>query len=235
MQAQFDQELGRSGSPGLVAQPPSLWSRAPAWRYLTIASCLLTSLAISAPLVLPHLQPTLVTQPAPPTVSPSGPAAFTAPESVPASQSASQTISPPAPVARPHPEPMPAPQPAPQTASPSMRGDVTQQSCSVQLPAVPQHVTGRVIGFVTDQQVLATTKMVEAQMGAKESPAFLPLRRVSVRVPWQGQSFQTMAAIPRNLIVKIGDTVELNSRYRDPSLPCNFIPWTVIQIAEHPK
>jgi len=91
------------------------------------------------------------------------------------------------------------------------------------------------MSFVTDQQVLAITKIAEAQMGAKESPAYLPLKRVAVSVSWQNQNFRTMAAIPEHMIVKVGDTVELNSRYRDPSLPCNFIPWTIIQVAQHAK
>ena len=27
--------------------------------------------------------------------------------------------------------------------------------------------------------------------------------------------------------VKVGDLVELNTRYRDQSLPCHFVPWTI--------
>jgi hypothetical protein len=42
-----------------------------------------------------------------------------------------------------------------------------------------------------------------------------------------------MAAIPEHMVVKIGDTLELDSRHRDPSLPCNFIPWTISKVAEH--
>jgi hypothetical protein len=37
----------------------------------------------------------------------------------------------------------------------------------------------------------------------------------------------TMAAVPENLTVKVGDLVELNTRYRDQSLPCHFVPWTI--------
>jgi hypothetical protein len=42
-----------------------------------------------------------------------------------------------------------------------------------------------------------------------------------------------MAAVPENLDVKIGDVVELNSRYRDPGLPCHFIPWTIDHLVDH--
>ncbi len=139
------------------------------------------------------------------------------------------------PVTLPQPALPPAMWPAPQPVIPPPQGGPTQQSCSARVPAAPQHVTGRVTGFATEQQALATTHIVEAQVGAKESPAYLPLRRAVVKASWQNQNLQTMAAIPEHMSVKIGDTVKLDSRHRDPSLPCNFIPWTISQISEHTK
>jgi hypothetical protein len=44
-----------------------------------------------------------------------------------------------------------------------------------------------------------------------------------------------MAAVPEHMSVKIGDTVELNSRYRDPTLPCHFIPWTINRLVDGAK
>jgi len=41
-----------------------------------------------------------------------------------------------------------------------------------------------------------------------------------------------MAAIPEQMTVKIGDVVELNTRYRDASLPCHFIPWMINRIVD---
>jgi hypothetical protein len=111
-----------------------------------------------------------------------------------------------------------------------MQADLTQQSCTAQLPGAPDHVTGRVTQFVPAEQVLSATRAVEAQVGAKISPAYLPLRRAGIE--GQNGSFSTMAAIPEYMTVKIGDLVELNSRYRDASLPCHFIPWTINRLVD---
>jgi hypothetical protein len=43
---------------------------------------------------------------------------------------------------------------------------------------------------------------------------------------------ETIAAVPPAMSVKVGDLVELNSRYRDHSLPCQFIPWTDNRVVE---
>jgi hypothetical protein len=68
-------------------------------------------------------------------------------------------------------------------------------------------------------------------LGTKINPAYLALKRVEVeRFP---ETNTTMAAVPENLDVKIGDVVELNSRYRDPSLPCHYVPWTIDRLVDH--
>jgi hypothetical protein len=40
-------------------------------------------------------------------------------------------------------------------------------------------------------------------------------------------NIKSMAAVPERMTVKIGDLVEVNTRYRDASLPCHFIPWLI--------
>jgi len=67
--------------------------------------------------------------------------------------------------------------------------------------------------------------------GAKISPAYLALFRVDAQIDSTGQ--HTLAAIPADMNVKVGDVVELNSRYRDRSLPCHFIPWTINRVIDH--
>jgi hypothetical protein len=136
----------------------TLWSRSRSWRALVVSSCVLTSLAISAPMVLPQ-----------------------------------------------------------------------STSCTLQIPTEPQRVSGRVTGFLPQDGAEAGTRAVEARLGAKVSPGYLALRRVNVAYPGQSTPF-TFAAIPDNVVVKVGDMVELHSRYRDPNLPCNFIPWMVSRV-----
>jgi len=108
----------------------------------------------------------------------------------------------------------------------------TQQSCTTRIPTAPQNFTGLVTGFLTDGQVSAITRSVEVQLGTKVNPAYLPLKHVWVS--WQNGSSVTMAAVPEHMSVKIGDTVELDSRYRDPNLPCHFIPWTINRLLAQP-
>ena len=153
----------RVQGPIAVGLNSRLWMGSRSWRMLVISSWLLTSMAISAPLVLP------------------------------------------------------------QAAS---------ESCKLQIDTAPHHVSAKVVGFVTEDQTLSTTRAVEAQLGAKISPGYLPLKRVhAVGYPTH-QEISTLAAVPDNIPVKTGDVVDLNTRYRDPSLPCNFIPWTVNRILQ---
>jgi hypothetical protein len=109
---------------------------------------------------------------------------------------------------------------------------VTQRSCTAQNPSAPHGYTGVVTGFLTDDQVLTITRLVEARTSSKVNPAYLPLRHVMIKGHWQNRSFETMAAIPADISVKVGDAVELSSRYRDPTLPCHFVPWTITRLLD---
>jgi hypothetical protein len=84
-----------------------------------------------------------------------------------------------------------------------------------------------VTGFVPEAMVASTTRTVEAQLGAKISPGYVSFKRIrAIAYPANG-NWSTIAAFPDNMAPKVGDLVDLNSRYRDPNLPCSFIPWTV--------
>jgi hypothetical protein len=89
----------------------------------------------------------------------------------------------------------------------------------------------RVTSFVSPEQALAATQAVEAQLGAKISPSYLSLPHVAAE-GYPNSSFKTLAAIPQQMTVKIGDVVELNARYRDAGLPCHFIPWTINRLVD---
>jgi hypothetical protein len=130
----------------------------------------------------------------------------------------------------------------PETARPASPAAVVptqsapvRDDCPLQLAAEPQHVSGHVIGFISEEEASARTRSVEADLGAKISPAYVPLSRVTVeQYPHAGNwATTTMAAIPEHMAVKIGDMVELSSRHRDQSLPCHFIPWTINRLVDH--
>jgi hypothetical protein len=157
LQRQMQMQPEASATPDAGAM---LWSNSTPWRMLVISSCLLTSLAISAPLMLPALQD--------------------------ASEAA---------------------------------------NCKLAIGTIPTHVFARVTGFVAQDEVPAIRSRVQAQVGGKESPQYLTQRRVSTI--GVNSSFITTAVVPDGMAVKVGDTVRLNSRYRDPTLPCNYVPWTI--------
>ena len=92
---------------------------------------------------------------------------------------------------------------------------------------------GRVIEFMPSQQALAATRVMEAQLKAKISPAYLPLPRINVEAYPRNGGWNGMVALPEGMTVKIGDVIEVATRYRDPEMPCNFIPWTVTRLVDH--
>jgi hypothetical protein len=106
-------------------------------------------------------------------------------------------------------------------------------NCTLHLGPAPQYLTGRVVAFISATQAFASTKNIEAQVGAKISPAYMSLQHVTVSaVPGRG-GWSTMAAVPASTSVKIGDVVEIESRHRDPNLPCNFVPWTIGRVIDY--
>jgi hypothetical protein len=117
------------------------------------------------------------------------------------------------------------------TPEPAAQPDPERKSCNLHIAGEPQHPTGRVTRFLSGEEILARTQTVEDQLGARISPAYASLKRVTVER--QDGNGATMAAIPERMPVKIGDLVELNSRQQDESLRCHFIPWTINRIVGH--
>lgn len=113
---------------------------------------------------------------------------------------------------------------------PRAADSLAEKSCNQQIVGEPRHFAARVTGFVPGDAVAATTRAVEARIGVKISPGYLPLRRISAVGLQASSRLSTMAAIPDNVTPKVGDIVDLIGRYRDPHLPCNFIPWTVNRV-----
>lgn len=118
--------------------------------------------------------------------------------------------------------------------NPKLNQAQARPDCAAQLPVVARHYMAQVTRFLTREEVLAATLTVEAQLGAKVNPAYLPLKHVFTAGYGQDAGLATMAAVPGHMSVKTGDTIELNSSYRDPGLPCHFIPWTVSDLVAQP-
>jgi hypothetical protein len=204
------------------ANTPSLWSTSPAWRKLSIASGLFTSLAIAAPIVL-HPEP----------VSPR--VQFQGTNRPPLSSpvvALSTASAPPSPVAAPL-TTMPTPLP-PQTVAPPINppqlAEAPTQTCAANLLDAPGKVLGRVEKTLTQEQALEATRRVEHRTGGHVNPSYLAMPHIIVHTLEPNSEWKTMAAIPPGVSVKVGDHVEVSSRYRDPSRPCDFIPWAVIRV-----
>jgi hypothetical protein len=114
----------------------------------------------------------------------------------------------------------------PPAAARSADAGAAQQTCAAPMADAPTHLIVRVTGVVPGEQASAATRTVEAQLGAKISPAYVSLPRVAIE-GYPDTNIKSMAAVPERMTVKIGDLVEVNTRYRDASLPCHFIPWVI--------
>jgi hypothetical protein len=137
----------------------------------------------------------------------------------------------------PTPSPGPGASPALEThldaaplAEPAVARSSASPACGGKIPSEPQHVTGRVTAFLSDEDAQERTRMVEISLGLKSSAAYASLPRVNV-VRSDGRG-STMASIPENMTVKLGDMVELNSRRWDQNIPCAFIPWTINRLID---
>jgi hypothetical protein len=105
--------------------------------------------------------------------------------------------------------------------------------CAMQMDDAVEHRKGRVTGFLSDEEASTETKALEAELEGKISPAYLSLKRARVETVPRGGSWGTGVGVPEHMAVEVGDVVELESRHRDPSLPCHFIPWTINRIIDH--
>jgi hypothetical protein len=105
--------------------------------------------------------------------------------------------------------------------------------CRMRMDDAVQHRKGRVTGFLSEEEALTETKTLEAQLEAKMSPAYVSLKRATVETYPRGGRWETGIGIPGHMAVEVGDVVELDSRHRDPSLPCSFVPWTINRIIDH--
>jgi hypothetical protein len=96
------------------------------------------------------------------------------------------------------------------------------------LPDAPIHVSARVYGLASRQEVRRRTAVAKAVSGATISPDYKNLPRIFAGYVWRGLPSNTIAAIVDGNIPQVGDIVELEMRHRDPRSPCRFIPVTVV-------
>lgn len=104
-----------------------------------------------------------------------------------------------------------------------------QSSCPLKPGLLSPAGAGKVVGFMSSEQALDLTQRTEAERQAKLNPAYINNLRVFVRP--DGSPMRFVAIVPATTTVKIGDQVEFGGAYRDPSLPCHYMPPLISKIA----
>jgi hypothetical protein len=104
-----------------------------------------------------------------------------------------------------------------------------QSSCPLKPGLLSPAGAGKVVGFMSSEQALDLTQRTEAERQAKLNPAYINNLRVFVRS--DGSPMRFIAIVPATMTVKIGDQVEFGGAYRDPSLPCHYMPPLTAKIA----
>jgi hypothetical protein len=107
-------------------------------------------------------------------------------------------------------------------------------SCALRqdLLSPPSHGTVKVVSFFDEMSLPKNIEGREAKLGAAIAPPYRSMKWIHFGRPGQPE-VSGIAAVPGNLPVKVGDTIELNTFYsRATDLPCGFIPWTVNRILE---
>jgi hypothetical protein len=92
---------------------------------------------------------------------------------------------------------------------------------SVIVPAV-------VLGMAPWTEVTRQTIIATERSRAPESPAYVSLPRIMAAFFDKSGRHETIAAVLEGKIPGVGDRIRLESRHRDPTRPCSFVPWTVV-------
>jgi hypothetical protein len=93
--------------------------------------------------------------------------------------------------------------------------------CGIAEGRLTADAIARVLRILSDEEKANVIARNEAYYGAKVNPLYLPNARVLVQRP---NSAPTIAVAPRNWQGQPGDIVVIKGAYRDPALPCHFVP-----------
>lgn len=103
-----------------------------------------------------------------------------------------------------------------------------QSSCPLKPGPIFPGSSGKVVGFLLQEQAQTLTQRTEAQLQAKLNPAFVNNLR-AVITP-EGTQSRLVALVPATMAVNIGDQVVFTGGYKDPSLPCHYMPNLISKI-----
>jgi len=104
------------------------------------------------------------------------------------------------------------------------------QNCPLQ-PGQPGG-SGKVVGFLTAGQAQDMMQRTQAQLQAKISPAYVSNLRAAITPDGVRR---LVALVPAGMTVKIGDQVEFIGAYKDPTLPCHYVPNLISKLISAPN
>jgi hypothetical protein len=91
----------------------------------------------------------------------------------------------------------------------------------IPMRAAPVRVHARVTALLTEAQSIAGTRSTQASRDRRTNPKYLRNRFVSVETV---EGDKRGVALPPGLTVNVGDAIEFDRGYIDPSDSCQFIP-----------
>jgi hypothetical protein len=95
-------------------------------------------------------------------------------------------------------------------------------------PRQSKVVSAEMLGMASPEEVARQTRVAIERSHARLSPAYVSLPRIlAVFIDASGRH-QTIAAVLDGKIPRVGASIKLESRHRDPNQPCSFVPWTVV-------
>ena len=83
---------------------------------------------------------------------------------------------------------------------------------------------GTIVGFMSASQSATLLARTQASVNATINPAFVHNVRAVIGIPDARSGRKAIALVPAGMTVKPGDKVRYDGGYRDPKLPCNYVP-----------
>ena len=104
-------------------------------------------------------------------------------------------------------------------------------TCHLSLPSTPARLgDGTVLGFEDRTTSLVRIKQTQAMLHGEIDPTYIYNQRIIVRL----DNGQTRALIlPEGMQVHAGDRVQAQDTYRNPALPCHYVPNLIVPASLH--
>ncbi len=100
-----------------------------------------------------------------------------------------------------------------------------------QIRPAPVKARGKVLGILNETSAMTSRRLTQVVGDRRENPSYRYDRMVLIELENEPEGSPKRAAVnlPPGFVVNVGDEIELNRAYVDPSDPCQFIPSLAIR------